>query len=336
MADADRIDCNHCKRSFKAEEGLFAHCKDTHSCKLGYYCCDCNREFGDAQALEQHNRDKTHHSPALRGIVRPLQPSTKQPKLCKATAYCKACKHDFKNAESLQQHMDSPRHRPLSDLTCPLSKDCRQKFTTPSALIHHAESGRCRSGIDRATLNALIIQHDQQNAITRKQCASAGRVHEPPPNELREPGHIKNSARRSSDACSLASEWSFVTSSSEMILTPSASSEGSSMDGKEYFACPLCPDRHPFTSVGDLHQHLLSAAHAPKIFHCPVGLDTSKKAKGKEGKKCKSKDFSTLSGLTQHIEAGACKGGKSGFKTALKYVERELGALGFGGLRVLL
>ena len=36
------------------------------------------------------------------------------------------------------------------------------------------------------------------------------------------------------------------------------------------------------------------------------------------------KHFSTLSGLTEHLESGACQGGVVTFRKAIKYVEEQL------------
>ena len=47
------------------------------------------------------------------------------------------------------------------------------------------------------------------------------------------------------------------------------------------------------------------------------------------------KYFSTLSGLTQHLESGACEGGKATFLKAVVYVEERLNQLGLGDLRLL-
>lgn len=77
--------------------------------------------------------------------------------------------------------------------------------------------------------------------------------------------------------------------------------------------------------------HLVSAKHALKVFHCPENLFTSPSAasKKKNSAATLSKQFSTLSGLTQHLESGACKGGKAGLKAAIKLLEERLTEIGF-------
>lgn len=46
--------------------------------------------------------------------------------------------------------------------------------------------------------------------------------------------------------------------------------------------------------------------------------------------------FSTLSGLTQHLESGRCIGGMEIYKKAIGFVEEQLEMLGFGGMKLLL
>ncbi|KAI5788966.1 hypothetical protein DFH27DRAFT_614547 [Peziza echinospora] len=92
--------------------------------------------------------------------------------------------------------------------------------------------------------------------------------------------------------------------------------------GETHVACPLCVKRKKFT-IPQLELHLMSAAHAPKIFHCPISiLDAGKKDKH-------MRSFSTLSGLTQHVESEACKGGKVAFEKVVRFVEGKLRELGF-------
>ena len=64
-------------------------------------------------------------------------------------------------------------------------------------------------------------------------------------------------------------------------------------------------------------------------FHCPRALIS-------EGSKKKGvKQFSTVSGLAQHLESGACDGGKGTFRRVVTYVQEEMKGMGFGGLKLL-
>ena len=66
----------------------------------------------------------------------------------------------------------------------------------------------------------------------------------------------------------------------------------------------------------------MSAAHAPKIFRCP----NAHLPEVKSGIARKEKFFSTLSGLSQHLESGACHG-KGTFRLVFKYLEEQLNSL---------
>ncbi|OBS17515.1 hypothetical protein FPOA_12007 [Fusarium poae] len=75
--------------------------------------------------------------------------------------------------------------------------------------------------------------------------------------------------------------------------------------------CPLCPRRRTRTfGPGALQQHLSSGFHS-KTLPTTVGSSTRKPPK----------TFSTVSGLAQHVESGACYGGN--FKQGWTSYERE-------------
>jgi hypothetical protein len=78
--------------------------------------------------------------------------------------------------------------------------------------------------------------------------------------------------------------------------------------------------------------HLSSPAHAPKMFHCPLvfaGFEDKRKASQL------MRYFSTLSGLMQHLESGACQGGRATFRKTVEYVEYSLEKIGLQKLRLL-
>ena len=74
--------CQICDRSFRTEEALDQHRRDspahTHDCE------ECNRTFNTEEALEQHLRDSPAHA---------------------ATFKCGGCDRTFNTEEALQQHL---------------------------------------------------------------------------------------------------------------------------------------------------------------------------------------------------------------------------------------
>lgn len=135
------------------------------------------------------------------------------------------------------------------------------------------------------------------------------------------------------------SDWSLVSP----IHTPTTVSQVYDIDGLNTISqtillqtlkCPRCPpDRKPFGSSAALNAHVSSAAHAPKIFHCPLSfvLDASPTNKLKAEKR-----FKTLAGLARHLESGACRGGAETFVNVMSYVQDQLRSLGFESVKLLL
>lgn len=310
--------CIECDRSFRHDEGLAGHRSALHSRAppspppTQFRCCDCELDFPNEHALNQHLRDKRHVSPHRLGTV------------------CEKCDKEFNSESGLRQHMASVKHAPLCNVKCVGHEKCKKRFNCPSGLLHHLESGACRSGMNRQKLNELIRQNDTDHLITRSGIQ---------------------------DETDLLAIGSFTAPSSEasIIYTPDASTEdGLSSAGSsaydsgdlipssgfsQYVAgqlviptamkCPLCPNRKAFRTFKSLEDHLGSAKHAPKMFQCPSAF-----APAPSDATNTLKHFSTLSGLTQHLESGECNGGKDTFEKAIRYVEMNLKQMGIKDLRL--
>ncbi|KAJ8069836.1 hypothetical protein OCU04_000250 [Sclerotinia nivalis] len=105
-----------------------------------------------------------------------------------------------------------------------------------------------------------------------------------------------------------------------------------------YQTCPLCPLSSTRKFKHDaLQQHLSSSIHNLSLplsvldeisFHCPRALMRE------ESKKAVSQ-FSTMSGLAQHLESGACDEGKATLRRVVEYVQEEMKGMGFGELKLL-
>ncbi|KAI9899710.1 hypothetical protein N3K66_006171 [Trichothecium roseum] len=312
--------CGECNKVFGSSQELHAHAQATgHSSE--FRCCDCERNFKSDQALKQHLRDKKVHRP-------PLPPPQLHARDDKTTFKCPKCPRGFASAQAMQQHLESPRHCPVSNLDC-ISNSCGKKFVTPSGLFHHLESGKCPSGMDRESLNDLVLTHDTDRLITRAS---------DPTNELL---HNISSLSIESDVSSDdEDEPGIMTPTSDGgaslplpsdsdVLTPSRGSI--SIDSWEDLVarssdmrCPFCPpERGPFCNETALQQHLQSPAHAERLFFCPTAFLGSLGNKGGSLRNT----FTTVSGLSQHLESGACKGGSTTFKKVVAYLEVRLRAV---------
>ncbi|KAJ7369021.1 hypothetical protein DFH08DRAFT_983724 [Mycena albidolilacea] len=116
--------CQYCDQSFCDSEDLEYHSQMDHS-----YCAECQRVFKSEFTLEEHYRQSAFHH------------------------YCAACKKLFLSANNLKNHLNSSIHLP-KDVLCP-GKGCRLTFVSRSAVLLHLESGTCRCGIDRRTIDRL-------------------------------------------------------------------------------------------------------------------------------------------------------------------------------------
>ncbi|KAL0639514.1 hypothetical protein Q9L58_001340 [Maublancomyces gigas] len=287
--------CDDCDRDFINEDALDQHLNSSVHVVTQFHCCECDQDFNSEVALEQHLRDKPH----------------KPQQAARAEFFCGRCEKEFGDGRALRQHLNSVIHHPLIDnVKCISHSECSKRFMSPSAMLHHLESGACSSGMTRRKIDRAILQADTENLLISG-VHSGGMVTD---------ASITNS---SSSTCSSSS-----SSSSPGILTPSSSSLSTNnnnivsiLAGK---SCPLCSRR--FQSAQALWAHMCSPAHSPKIYHCPLPF---MEPDGRTG------NFSTFSGLTQHLESGACNGGKETFRKAMRLVNQKLRELGLADMRLI-
>jgi hypothetical protein len=245
--------------------------------------------------------------------------------------------------------MSSLKHNPLiEELKCITGSECAKIFTSPSGMLHHLESGSCKSGINRRKLDQLIKEKDTGSIIT-SQAGLEGRIH-------RDDDDDDSSDSEGDCGSEISSSSSGAGVSGVHVYPPTSSTQGGSMavvlhspggvstpdfvygliidmealvlTGGER-KCPMCPagSTRTFDTANALWQHMNSAAHAPLSYHCPLTLAV--------GGKGVIKSFTTLSGMTQHLESGACKGGKKTFQKAVAFVNQKLREVGFGEMKLI-
>jgi hypothetical protein len=281
-------------------------------------CLECSHTFPTVASLERHG-----NSCKPRSVT--IQKNENE-------HYCSPCEKTFYNADALEKHRNSLIHKPLStNLTC--LGGCGKSFSAPSSMVMHLESGACTgdvgSKVDKKVLDKSVFETDVDGVICHGTVPAA--IAETPNSEM-----------------SMADSGFSTPGGVPVILTPSSStmvgtssgmftplSPGATDGSMQWIlpmnplCCPLCPSsRPPFINERALEQHLASPTHAPKIYHCPETLFT-------EASKGPRMEFVSLSGLMQHLEAGACAGGgkkgRSIFTKAVRFVEdklREMGILG--------
>ncbi|EJC99647.1 uncharacterized protein FOMMEDRAFT_93335 [Fomitiporia mediterranea MF3/22] len=218
-----RIYCRLCDIDLSSSAALRKHNKRKH-----FYCDTCDLLFDDSDDFLEHGEDEHFAcSPCIRIFT------TFNGYACHSESahhYCRECNRLFQSENTLRIHRASSIHTPRW-LACP-GRQCIKKFTCPSALIHHAESGACPSGVTRKAVNEYVARQDRQNIIT-----NASRMLTGPDGEKCPP----------SEPNYLATQLSW--------------------NGKRY-ECFLCHGQYA-TQAG-LNQHLKSPRHLQDVYHCPM------------------------------------------------------------------
>jgi len=327
--------CSDCDLVFENEHALKLHRKtEVHASE--FKCCDCDILFNDIHALNAHMRKPVHKNP----VKKAKDIST----IAAKSHLCSKCQRTFSSAEALQQHCQSLKHKPLSSLKCPIGTRCRSNFASPSALLHHLESGRCSSEMTRDDINKIVQQYDKDHTIhnSSTQAPLSAPTYSTPSPSLRSgvstplsdgdrewslisPGSLHGS---------MESSWGefSVLENSQISIESSPSTSALETYKQKRFPCPRgCKT---FSTEHALQQHMDSPAHSEKVYHCPgIVPEFVSIVKGKlKG----DKKFTTLSGLTQHLESGTCRGGKKAFVYYMNLIQSRLEQLGIGGMRLLL
>lgn len=271
-----------------------------------WQCTPCNRSFSRRGALDQHLSMSDMH------------------------AYCTNCERDFVSNEARRQHwIDSPAHS--------FCLDCDEHFDDKRGLERHecdcqVECDRCGNSFwsenilkaHKATMHFYCIHCDRHfNNQHSLETHLKSSVHQPrnincplqgcagafltPAGLVQhwESGDCKGNATRALiDRFAIENDVGrtfthdhrtiTLGAASDYPWTPAISYSATSLawNGKAY-ECYLC--HIAFEELNRLNQHLSSPRHSGShnpIYHCPPGG-------------CGS-EFTTCSGLVQHIECGSC------------------------------
>ncbi|RPA99186.1 hypothetical protein L873DRAFT_1684348 [Choiromyces venosus 120613-1] len=151
-----RKGCPTCSVTFHSKAAFRRHMRDPNSqCSPSEFrCCDCNRDFASVGALYAHLTAEHPNSGEL-------------PPRTRGVHYCEECDKSFKTPKRLRAHRANARvHNPLLEEKVGCVGGCKKKFDAPSSLLHHLESGACKSGITRDKLDKAIIAQDRTYIIT--------------------------------------------------------------------------------------------------------------------------------------------------------------------------
>ena len=347
--------CDTCKKSFPGHDDLEQHQRAVHTSQ--FRCCDCEQDFISEQALDQHLRDKVHQEIpcqiceqgfasklALNRHVVTEHHASVDPNrnLYPAGVHgCFICQRRFYQQFDLDQHLTSLKHHPLSDLPCIASDKCKRRFISPSALLHHLESGACRSGIDRHAINNLVRDSDVECLISSGPVGQSLLEFNENVSESSSssgtPVFTPTSSVSSSPVPDTMMENTMLQHVPYLSLgaeNPSfATMGGASIPSTFEIRTPSSPRKaFGFDTVGrppSFHANLSSHEFTPTLFHCPTALVNSTPHSERP------RTFATLSGLAQHIESGACGEGLATLKKAMEFVQEHLEKMGLGRIRLL-
>ena len=347
--------CDTCKKSFPGHDDLEQHQRAVHASQ--FRCCDCEQDFISEQALDQHLTDKVHQAIpcqlceqslasmlALNRHIVTEHHASVNPKrnLYPAGVYgCFICQRRFGQKIDLDQHLTSLKHHPLSDLPCIASDKCKRRFTSPSALLHHLESGTCRSGIDRHAINNLVRDNDVERLISSGPVGQSLLEFNENASESSSssgtPVFTPTSSVSSSPVPNTVVENTMFQHVPFLSLDAENRSDatigGASIPSAFEIPTPNSPRKSSnFDIIGRLPSfdaNLSSHELTPTLFHCPTALVTSSPYSERP------RTFATLSGLAQHIESGACGEGLTTLKKAMEFVQERFEKMGLDGIRLL-
>ena len=342
--------CRECKKVFELESTADEHFQAFHA--FHFRCCDCEQDFVSEGALDQHLNDKVHQkipcqvcnqdffskSALDQHIVVEHHASINPNRgFCLGGAHgCYICQRSFAGKNDLKKHLRSVKHRPLSDLACVASDKCKRRFGSPSALLHHLESGTCCSGVDRHTVNNLVRDNDTGRIISNGPVAQSFLEYNQNPSEYSSSNGTPVLTPTSSASCSPVPapisgnlpEQPVPFLSLDAAMPPSTTILGALTPSTTSILTPISSQSFLNLSRIDnsLHSMISSHDHVPALFHCPIALAS---------KKLHMRKFTTLSGLAQHIESGACGEGSATLKKAMEFVQERLEKMGLGSIRLL-
>lgn len=219
--------CYRCERYFVHEVALGQHMRES---SLHNYCDVCAKDFPSENALRQHFIQSSQHA-YCQYCDRHFSSDNGLYNHCSAVHfYCFPCHRLFQSESSLQAHLSSSVHTPRN-FKCP-AQACGRLFVSVSALIMHAETGTCPSGVTRRQVNEFVARLDRRNAIT-----NTARMLPGPDGSWQVPSEVVYWATERS--------W----------------------NGRAY-ECFLCSSE--FTTLQSLDAHLKSPRHQAPLYHCPL------------------------------------------------------------------
>ncbi|KAF8456973.1 hypothetical protein BGX38DRAFT_1266192 [Terfezia claveryi] len=341
--------CDDCVLWFSDQNALDRHLQDAEEHASQFACVECGREFNSRRELEAHvlmgvlcrhgvgenelveeNKSVDDETSAERRNL-PQEGPKFIPSTASHGSYSKGdidppylyegnIRYTDSSAAN-SQYVSQPLHAcgsPSGPQTyhC-LGRTCLRTFASPSALLQHLDSGACPSGVNRHIVNSATIALDHGSAITNRLLrAAAGRnIHEIDPDE---------------EEADIATRYHAQAPPGGrrplLMGRPQLPWGVRNLDELPDLCCPLCPKHSsPFRTATALHAHMTSAVHDARIYHCS---STSSSSASDSDAIHKSRNFSTLGALAQHLESRGCSmnvpAGAKRFNDTMREVQERL------------
>lgn len=324
------------------------HFADLHKENGPIHCIDCGCDFSTECELERHDLNDPWHGKKRPDICcEPCRASfrsidalnnhlkSKKHKTIKCVA-SSLCKKRFKTLAGMMAHLESGACVSSWDRK-KIAKFLQQHDTNaviiePGAIVDNLLEGNSARVMIAAqvppapTSDAIdFSETDSEDTViltpigsrSDAEFSGSGNGGVPILTPLDSPFMSPNPSRRPSFSSALTQQNSGMS-------TPLSNAGYGTLD-EWLISCAICPTcSRQFGSAPAIQAHLSSAAHAPKIYHCPAFLFHTEGV----GKKKPQKLFKTLQGMVAHIESGACEGGKEALGKAIDFLKERLEAMG--------
>lgn len=349
--------CCECDEDFDTQSGLTKHLrnKNIHPrvviALVPYtgYCEECGKTFGSIKALRQHQTSGIHN-PIMQSMT------------CLGG---KGCNKKFHAPSGMLAHLESGACASkltqimIDDLV--IANDPTNIITDPVAIQTRARDGMMITSSmysSSADGSVMFTPSETSNSTASKPWSGSstdssdgtitlgyvGSEVDSGDFQFMSPGTPNVYSTSSSSYGYLPTPSDSSDSGSGVFPTPSDSGSGiftptsraslSSQLTVNKLKCPMCPGSDKqYENMDALRAHMQVQIRAAKIYHCPPAslmMGSDHRSTGK-----KQRSFTTLSGLSQHVEAGACEGGKATFNTAMSFVNEKLRNMGLGGMKLV-
>jgi DNA-directed RNA polymerase subunit RPC12/RpoP len=272
------IECETCDREFGSQQAATQHMNALDHWAPRYECDTCDREFFTQRSADQHMDDTGHREPEFE---------------------CETCNRRFYTQQSANQHMDALDHYRRYDC-----QHCSKTFQSENALKMVSSSCTPRrlsipSPKSPETL-LTIVKHLNSSTHRGKNVAcpfckvawtsASGLSHHLESGSCPRAQNINH--RTIHQAISRRDPSGLVTN--KLLTYPDSNIQNIATNATwngSWYECYLC--HREFGTLQALNQHLNSAAHSEKLYHCP-------------NRSCDGQ-FVRLASLFNHLESESCK-----------------------------